>query len=341
MSRAIVVPVTPDVDVREWMGAWGFDPDEVIVVVDGPVSQMAFPNAHKSDLRKVSAYDHGDIDADLGDRSWIIPRKTSAIRSYGYYKAWQRGVDTILTLDSDCFPPKGTTGAQWIAEHEKALNEPGVSTAWVATGSRPTRGQPFLNTDRRQPVALNHGMWDGVPDEDAVQKLVMRRAGAEGVWSWTSGVIPRGMFFSMAGMNLAWKAFLTPAMYFGLQGPSWPFDRFDDIWAGLFVKKVCDHLNLAVRSGTPAVDHRHKGDILKNFAKEAPGVPVNERLWEVMDSIPLRTAASYDLSGVRDLSVELSGCIRDSMDTTGTGSTETYWTKLAEAYRIWAYLFKE
>jgi hypothetical protein len=47
----------------------------------------------------------------------------------------------------------------------------------------------------------------------------------------------------MCGMNIGWKRELTSAMYFMLMGKdknekNWGFDRFDDIWAGIFVKKI-------------------------------------------------------------------------------------------------------
>jgi len=322
MKISVVVPITPDVDVKAFMDAWAFSRNEVIFVVDGALSDHDL----SSKMDGLNYYAWDEIDSDLGSHAWIISRKTSAIRSYGYWKAWQQGADVILTLDSDCFPIN--TSPEWLYGHLDQIRKQENSDCWLATGSRPTRGMPCLSTGRDVEIKINHGMWENVPDEDAIQKMVFRRIGAMPDWSWQSFVVPRGYFYSQCGMNLSWAREVTPLMYFGLQGQGWPYDRFDDIWAGIFAKKICDHLNYGIRTGTPAVDHRHRGDILKNFQKEQAGIVVNETLWKTIDRYVLTSDT-------------VMGCCREltnAFDAIAINSG--YFQKLKEAYNLWLDLFE-
>lgn len=326
MAHKIVVPVTPDVDVQAFVKAWDFKPKDVLFVLDGVESDCDVSQKFEG-LQYVT---HDDIAYDLGDNQWIISKQTSAVRSYGYLKAYESGADIIMTLDSDCFP----NNEPWRDTHQKRLREKATSPCWVMTGSRPTKGMPYLNDARKLPVALNHGLWTVTPDEDALQKMVIARMDAKTEWNWKNFVVPKGMWTALCGMNLAWQRFLTPAMYFGLQGPRWPFDRYDDIWAGLFVKKVCDHINYAIASGSPAVEHRHNGNILTNFNKEATGVTANEKLWQAMDEFVLTTKYVQGKSIV-PVCRELSEVFLTIYDEHGD-----YWQKLHEAYNLWLDLFE-
>jgi reversibly glycosylated polypeptide/UDP-arabinopyranose mutase len=111
---------------------------------------------------------------------------------------------------------------------------------------------------------LSHGLWYGIPDLDAPTQLVSPSLKLTSV---ETRVMPRGTYFPMCGMNLAFTPALAPAMYFLLMGEGWPYDRFDDIWAGVLVKKVCDHLGLAVASGEPVVEHRRPpGNVARSLA---------------------------------------------------------------------------
>ena len=64
-------------------------------------------------VNNFTIFTHKDIQKDLGKNSWIIPFKTSAIRSYGYYRAWKDG-DYIFTLDNDFTLRKKNTGLKVI-----------------------------------------------------------------------------------------------------------------------------------------------------------------------------------------------------------------------------------
>lgn len=64
---------------------------------DNPERSFALP----SDVRHVS---WKEIDADLGKDAWIVPRRTDAVRNYGFLLAAREKPDMIVTLDDDCYP---------------------------------------------------------------------------------------------------------------------------------------------------------------------------------------------------------------------------------------------
>lgn len=322
MARAVVV-VPNHLPHLDFLHEWRELADvEVIVMQDiGDPPVDAVPKGFD-----VTFHTHDDAEAELGTAAWIIPSRSSACRSYGYLKAWQRRPDMILTLDNDCYPDAGPA-PYWVDGHEAALDA-GATLDWVNTmGDLPARGFPYAIRAASR-VVLSHGLWSGVPDLDAPTSL--HHAGLRLRPARRSEVIPRWSFFPMCGMNLAWRPELTPAMYFGLFGPDYGFDQYDDIWAGVLVKKVLDHLGLAVRSGTPSVEHRKQSNVYVNLRKQAPGLAMNEEFWRAVQAIPL-TADT-----VTDAYAELIAKLPDRFDTEPDG-----WTaKFKEAATIWVNLFR-
>lgn len=324
MKAIVVVPTCRELSLRQFMQTWAvqFFPQPgrevaVYVVEDSP--EQTFQ------VKGCEHFSHQDIERDLGKAAWIIPRHTDCVRSYGLWKAWQAGADLIVTLDDDVRPIDYTPGT-FLGCHARALQEGVEMDAWTATitGIKP-RGMPYHRRTRRWPVTLNHGLWVGNVDVDAVTALATTRYAVE----WPGQAIQPGQYFPMCGMNLAFRPDLVPALYFGLQGPAWPFDRFGDIWAGLFVKRICDHLGLAVCSGQPHVRHDQASDVWVNLRKEGPGLVVNEWLWERVDAVRLHGAT------VGECYVELADRLALWLK-----SDDAYWGKLGEAMHIWASLFE-
>jgi len=125
-------------------------------------------------------------------------------------------------------------------------------------------------------------------------------------------------------MNLAIKTKIIPAFYFLLMGPEYPFDRFDDIWSGIFLKKIADHLGDYISGGEPFIWHDRASNAEVNIKKEAPGKTVNQYLWRDIDKIELRSD-SY-----QNCYIELA----DKLPR-----YDRYWNKLSKAMKIWAGLF--
>jgi hypothetical protein len=182
-------------------------------------------------------------------------------------------------------------------------------------------------------VVLNHGGWSNIPDFDGPQMLIYPQVRFQPLKKETK-LIPKGTYFPMCGMNFSFKRKATPALYFLLQGPDYPFDRFDDIWAGIFFKKITDHLEYAIFSGTPSVRHDKLTDPFVAIRKETNGLEVNEWLWCEVDKIVL-TENSF-----KKCYIELANGLKKSKYIAASQYSE-YFVKLVEAMIIWAELFNE
>lgn len=301
--------------LKEWDALKGVE----IIVIQDIGDKPPIPKGFN-----ITIYDHKDIEADLGANAWIIPTQSSACRSYGYYKAWQLKPDYIMTLDNDCYPD----GSDWLTGHQTALETP-ATLDWVNTAPSPyMRGFPYLIREK-SPTYLSHGLWSNIPDLDGPTMLHMPDLRFKPATE--SMVIPRYNFFPMCGMNLAWRADLTPALYFGLFGPAYGFDQFDDIWGGVLVKKVLDHLGYAARSGYPSVEHRKQSNAFVNLKKQAPGMAMNEVFWREVQKIELTTTTIID--AYEELILKLPDVIEHEPEG---------WTKkFKEAALSWVDLFQE
>lgn len=308
----IVVPTIRRQNIVEFLDAWRteFVGHRVIVMEDNPEPTFALGD------ESIVHLSWRDIEAELGDISWIVPRRTDCVRSFGYLRAVQLGTDVVVTLDDDCFPIK----PGFIDAHVAAVTGEASEDAWTSTGTGILpRGIPYMGRSRRRRVGISHGLWTNVADYDACTQLVLGRTG--GAFEPRDMVVPAGQFYPMCGMNLAWRAEFTPAMYFLLMGREWPYDRFGDIWCGIFSKKICDHLGYAVTSGEPMIEHRRASNVWANLQKEAPGLPVNETLWAAVDGIVLTetTVAGCYQQIARELPLD-----------------DAYWLRAREAMGLWS-----
>lgn len=355
---AIVVPTCRPERIAAWWEAWrgqlaGCD---VYVIEDAPKLTIEAPWPAPEGGRGHSIAWAG-IDSDLGADSWIIPRRTDCVRSYGFLLAYRAGADIIMTMDDDCLPgTNATTGTKWNwpLAHSAQLADAN-ELAWSRSCDIVTRGYPKQNMWRPTPVMLNHGLWDGCADLDAVQAFAFT---TPAFTRYGQGMITRGMYFPMCGMNLAFRRDIAPAMYFLLMGQkhppcscnsgiwvgprgayergcighepeSLPFDRFGDIWAGIIAKRICDHLGYAVRSGSPHVLHERASDPFVNLRKEAAGIGENEHFWKRVDAIRLKGET------VADCYREVALAVHD-----WGGEYAAYWRTLGEAMATWVRLLE-
>jgi hypothetical protein len=271
---------------------------------------------------------HKDIENDFGKNSWIFSRKNAGIRCYGFWKAYQAGADVIITLDDDCYPAE----ENFVEKHLDNLEQK-MPAVWQPTYPNPkwmyTRGFPYKNRNK-YPVKISHGLWSGALDLDAKTEIKLPKVLSEKSYSPFTQFIPFNYFYPMCGMNLAFKREVIPLMFFPMmgldpKGKSWGFDRYDDIWAGLFSKKVMDHLNLGVINGSPFVNHKKASITKHNHIKELNGMKVNEYLWKAAAEVKLTK------NSPKACYIELAQKIKFPKGT--------YFKKLKEAMIIWENLF--
>ena len=276
--NVLVVPTNRPDGLREFLEAWEPWPwDRILVIQDAPEATIeALPPA-------VQVFSWKEIDAELPE-AWIISRGDSGVRAFGFWKAWQIGAETIFTLDDDCHPADDDL----VAGHLRNLHDTSIWES-SALGLR-VRGLPYRNLGGPLHVDVSVGLWIGVPDLDAVQTLANseHEIPASLLTSVRSRVMPSEQYFPMSGMNLAVRREAACLMYFPPMGRDWPYRRFDDIWCGLAVQRVCRHLRRSIVCGRPLVKHQRASDPFTNLVKEAPGIEANERMWERIDSVELK-----------------------------------------------------
>lgn len=336
-DTVLIVPTIREGSFKDLVERWDaiglFDRVDTIIMEDNPKRTFNVPLKFANDFLHLS---WENIDEELGDQAWIIPRRSDTVRSFAYYKAYQLGYDYIMTLDDDCYPTQKDEGlhydgAGFVEEHIRNLSG---RTKWFNTLSDVIpRGYPYFNRGE-QPVWVNHGLWTNVLDYDAPHQLVSPEKER---FAFDSRIVPRGMYFPMCGMNVMWRREATVLMYHLLMGQEMkmgkleklPFDRFGDIFCGIFMKKIADHLGKGVTTGMPYVRHERASNPFTNLRKEANGIEVNEKLWEYVDSVELP-----EKGGAAFLYSHLGNEIQKF-----GGEHEHYFKRLGVAMQLWAELF--
>lgn len=340
-DTALVVPSIRkdsfDRFVREWRPTGLFDRVDLILIEDNSERTFETP-----DEAKGRHYTWSDIDT--FEWSWIIPRRSDTVRSFGYWRAWNMGYDYLMTMDDDCYPAPGYEELDLI--HKSMMTR----TRWFNTlNSVRPRGVPYFNTGKRD-VHVNHGIWQGVLDYDAPQQLVNP---VPEVYTHDNRIIPHGAYHPFCGMNAMWRREAIPLSYHLLMGQArsreygppcneplklsrLPFDRFGDIWCGIIQKKICDHLGWSVSTGTPYIHHDRASNPFANLRKEANGIEVNEWFWEKIDAIvlPDRQVLDSSTAPAAYCYAVVAGAVSDF-----GGEHAEYWKVLGAAMSRWSDLF--
>lgn len=320
----LVVPTIRDLDfLKKW--CTGFSNCHLIVIEDKKECSVKIPN---NKFISINHYSWKNINKDLGNNSWIISRHNAGIRSYGFWKAYQKGADIIITLDDDCYP----TADNLVQGHLENLKFK-TPDGWINTYPHPkwmfTRGFPYNNRDKTR-VGVSHGIWSGALDLDGVTEVKLKKLLNESEYPQIRQIIPFNYYYSMCSMNLAFTREVAPLMFFPMMGESpegrqWPYNRFDDIWAGIFSKKIMDHLKLGVINGSPMVYHKKASKPTENHIKEMSGLRINEKLWKMVDEVKLTK------NNPKACYIELASKVNFPKNL--------YFQKLRKAMVIWANLF--
>lgn len=279
--------------IERWKPTGLFDQVHLVLMEDNPKKTFSLKG------KGIPYYDHfswEEIDYDLGDKSWIIPRRSDTVRSFGYWYAATCSFNFkyIMTLDDDCYPDENFSN---LAEfHVSTLNN--RTKWWNTLNSGKPRGIPYENLGKTE-VYINHGLWTNFLDYDAPTQLA---APFQEKFSYDNQVVPAGFYFPFCGMNAMWRSEVTVLMYHLLMGSRFrplaerdtdrelvklPIDRFGDIWCGIIAKKICDHLGYPVSSGTPYIRHERASNPFVNLMKEANGISMNEQFWQLIDEVLL------------------------------------------------------
>jgi len=283
----------------------------------------------------------------------LIPEGCHAETSFGFLVAYEENADVVLEVDDDVRITK-----DFVREHiENLSNEDGVTVRaegkWYNTMenlvlnvdfpvyprghpySQETRHEDYSWTEKRDKCVLNMGLWLRCPDLDAL--TIVHYGGLDGKCGIKSiackrekVVVGEGTHFATCSMNMSFKTQVMPAFY-QLYMNTLGVDRFDDIWSGLFLKKITDHLGERMCLGKPLGIHvKRNRDVFEDLRKETEGVAINEKLWRVIDEAGL-SSKSY-----ADCYLELAEHLNKSVEKQFKSPLHAKFMKLqVERMRIW------
>lgn len=325
--NALVIPSNRPEQLTEFFKAWGDVGgwDCVYLMEDAPYATRKMVGAASYSNFQVQHLSHNNVERDLGDKAWIISKKDSACRSYGFYKAWQDNAEYILTLDDDVRP---LLSSNLLSDHVDAMTrakrfKSSVQGLWP-------RGMPDCQVFRDD-VKASVGLWRGVPDlyaEDMLNGYPTDYKPPLG-----TRILPDGEFIPICGMNLCIHRDAVPLCWFPLMGEGQSYSRFDDIWAGLVLKRGFDILGWKVSVGEPHVHHSRASDPIVCAERESSGKGVvNDSLWKCVSKPGYVDA--FDNAG------EVMTAISVDINLLANQSGNEYFTLMAKGMRTWASLFK-
>ncbi len=284
---AVVVPVPNNFD---WDLFREIPEDIPIMVVDDSDGKI-----DRTPRKNVRFFDYAAQRAVMGIHYAAIPHKAAAIRNFGHYLAFREGFDVIVALDYDCRP-----GLGWLHEHLSLLGPvqdvPAVAGKWINSIEAPgfyARGFPYeyrngeaaavTESVASGEVKVNMGVWRNVLDLNGIDKIQREAPSEPGLLGRNPvalGNIP------VCGMNVAFRAELTPAYYFlpDVWVDGWQISRHDDIWGGYILKKLMDRRGDLFRYGRPIVEHTKQSNVNRVMVLEHYIHLMAREFYEIVDA---------------------------------------------------------
>ncbi|KAJ4844403.1 putative UDP-arabinopyranose mutase 5, partial [Turnera subulata] len=267
----------------------------LIIVKDPELKEeLKLPEGFNLDV-----YTKSHIDSIVGSSTSILFSGYSC-RYFGFLISRKK---YIISIDDDCFPAKDDTGTliDAVAQHLVNLTTPATpfffNTLYdpYRKGADFVRGYPFsLRTGVS--CALSCGLWLNLADFDAPTQAL--KAGLRNS-RYVDAVItvPARALMPISGINMAFDRELVgpallPALRLAGEGKV-RWETMEDVWSGMCVKVVADHLGLGVKSGLPYVWREDRGNAVESLKKEWEGVKLMEEVVPFFQSLRLASADAH------------------------------------------------
>ncbi len=285
----------------------------------------------------------------------LIPWNSVQRRNLGYLLAAAAGAECIVTIDDDNHATDDDfAGGHAIVGRTERVRAVSSSTRWFNTASllvtEPPKplfhrgfptcmrglGEELSYREVRGRVVMNAGLWLDVPDADAMSHLdapvrvVGYRQGFDGRIAIAPGT---NMVFN--SQNTAFHRDTLPAMFLPPMGGRvghLEVGRYDDIWMGIFFKRIADRLGDLACVGRPLVRQlRNDHDLLKDLLLEVPAMRITNKLTKSIERVQLTAS---DWGGCY---LELIAQLRDALPHDGYGEEERgYLREMYWRMEVWA-----
>ncbi|XP_062143956.1 probable UDP-arabinopyranose mutase 5 [Alnus glutinosa] len=322
-------------DLTTFMNEWKpvFSRFHLIIVKDPDLSEeLQIPEGFNLDV-----YTKSDIDQVVGSSTSILFSGYSC-RYFGYLISRKK---YIISVDDDCIPARDTKGTlvDIVAQHITNLATPATpfffNTLYdpYRKGADFVRGYPFSMRSGVE-CGLSCGLWLNLADYDApTQALKPEQKNSRYVDAVMT--VPAGALMPVSGINMAFNRELVgpallPALRLAGEGKL-RWETVEDIWSGMCVKVICDHLGLGVKSGLPYVWRKERGNAIESLKKEWEGVKLMEEVVPFFQSVRLRRSAVT----AEDCVVEMAKTVKEQL-----GQADPMFARAAEAMVEWVKLWK-
>ncbi|KAI3735747.1 hypothetical protein L6452_15258 [Arctium lappa] len=324
-------------DLTSFMEEWRpiFSQFHLIIVKDPDLKELKIPDGFD-----VRIYTEADILKVVGSSNAALFSGYSC-RYFGYLVSDKK---YIISIDDDCTPAKTKSGelVDIVTQHITNLKTPATpfffNTLYdpYQKGADFVRGYPF-SLRSGVPCALSCGLWLNLADYDAPTQALkpdMRNS------RYVDAVltVPLKSMMPMSGINIAFDRELVgpamlPALKLVKEGKV-RWETMEDIWCGLVVKVVCDHLQLGVKSGVPYVWRNEKGSAIDSLKKEWEGVKLMEDVVPFFEALKLSPAAVT----AEDCVMEMAAAVKERLGPShavfvNAAKTMVEWVKLWKAIR--------
>lgn len=192
-------------------------------------------------------YDYEKQESILGDDYEYFKNfhKSSAVKNFGHFLAWNGEYDIIMGLDNDCIP-----GRDFVEQHIKNLEmdsytweNPLSNTEWFS------RGFPY--SARKAKTALSMGLWTNELDLYGTDRV--QYPDRQTTAPMFHGTRVAQNYIPLSGMNWAtWRENIPDLLFLPYMDG---FKRADDIWGGYIFQKKMQERNQRIVYGLPFVFH--------------------------------------------------------------------------------------
>ncbi|KAK4788680.1 hypothetical protein SAY86_019999 [Trapa natans] len=284
----------------------------------------------------LNVYTKNDIDRIVGSTS--ISFSGYSCRYFGFLVSKKK---YIISIDDDCHPAKDNKGnfVDAVAQHIENLTTPATpfffNTLYdpYRDGADFVRGYPFSLRNGVN-CALSCGLWLNLADLDAPTQA-LKPSERNNRYVDAVLTVPTAALLPVSGINIAFDReavgpALFPALRLAEEGKV-RWETIEDIWSGMCVKVICDHLGLGVKTGLPYVWRTDRGDAIESLKKEWEGVKLMEEVVPFLQSTMLPVTAAT----AEDCVVEMAKTVKQQL-----GSSNPVFGHAADSMLEWVRIWK-
>lgn len=279
------------------------------------------------DHPQFQVYDWGHRKKMLGALEVGYPKRNGASRDFGFYVAWKESDpgEFIVALDDDCeiYHPDFYQRVQDVLStrerpvatcsgtHLNMLDlYEGTPEQLFPRGfpysARPDYGKMQLTDTVSRPVTFCVGLWKGVFDVNAIDKIKgPAYVHPNAKLREDSVVVECGKLVSVCSMNMQFRRELIPAVYQLPMHvevlPGWVVDPYGDIWGGFILKTLMDLKGDALAVGEPMIHHIKEGDYTRNIWQEHICHLLNDEFLDMLFQVKETIKADRYLDMMKEL----------------------------------------